>query len=97
MILKCFRQISTFFDIILMYKRMNWDADRRVAELREGRRTECVAQLARDQRSRFTEGFHLKEKEIQSNYMNNPDSNRELFPLETLMDLLLFSFYVKRI
>ena len=46
MILKYFRQISTFFDIILMYKRMNWDADRRVAELREGRRTECVAQLA---------------------------------------------------
>ena len=39
MILKYFRQISTLFDIILMYKRMNLDVDRRVAELCEGRRT----------------------------------------------------------
>ena len=30
---------------------------RRIAELREGRRTECVVQHARDQRSRFT--FYL--------------------------------------
>ncbi len=41
--------------------------------------------------------LHSEEKEIQSNYMNNPDANRELFPLETSMDLLLFSFYIKRI
>ena len=46
MILKYFRQISAFFDIILMYKRMNLDVDRRIAELREGRRTECGAQRA---------------------------------------------------
>ena len=46
MILEYFRQISTFFDIILIYKRMNWGVDRRVAELREGRRTECAEQRA---------------------------------------------------
>jgi len=32
---------------------------RRIAELREGRRTECVAQLAMDQRLRFTQNVGI--------------------------------------
>ena len=36
-------------------------------------------------------------QKIQSNCMNKADANRELFPLERAMDLLLFSFYTKRI
>jgi len=37
------------------FKALCWRLSlRRIAELREGRHTECVAQLARDQRSRFT-------------------------------------------
>ena len=37
------------------FKALSWRLSlRRIAKLREGRRTECVAQLARDQRSRFT-------------------------------------------
>ena len=40
------------------FKALCWRLSlRRIAELREGRRTECVAQLARDQRSRFTTAY----------------------------------------
>ena len=39
--------------------------------------------------------FCSAEKEIQLNCMNKAGVNRELFRLETVMDLLLFSFYIK--
>ena len=52
-----------------------------------------IRKSARDFTKR--EHFCSAEKEIQLNCMNKADVNRELFPLETSMDLLLFSFYIK--